>query len=76
MDKSTFISIWGSMAALARAIGEGETTVREWFRRGSIPAWHDRRIIEAARDAGATITHEDLFSLREQIAAERGRDAA
>ncbi len=68
MTRNDFISIWGSMAALARAIGESETTVRHWFRRGSIPVWHDRKIIESAREIGRTITHDDMFDLRQDIA--------
>lgn len=75
MTRDSFISIWGSMAAFARAIGEGETTVRNWFLRGSIPAWHDKKIIQAAKDAGRTISHEDMFALREEI-SESAEDAA
>lgn len=69
MNKDRFISIWGSMAALAREISEGETTVRNWFGRGSIPFRYDKKIIAAATAAGVTLTHEDLFLLREDIAA-------
>lgn len=70
MTHDDLISIWGSMAAMARAIGESETTVRHWFRRGSIPVRHDRRIIQAAKDAGRVIGHDDMFSLRESISRE------
>lgn len=70
MTRDDFISIWGSRAALARSIGEGETTVRNWFARGSIPVWHDGKIIEAARERGRTITHDDMFALRQHIAQE------
>ena len=70
MKHDAFISIWGSKAALARAIGEGETTVRAWFNdHHSIPPRHDAKIIEAARCAGRPITHEDLFNLRQELFA-------
>lgn len=75
MTRDNFISIWGSMAAFARAIDERETTVRHWFRRGSIPAWHDKKIIEAARCAGRSVSHEDMFALREALAKDT-EDAA
>lgn len=67
MTHDALISIWGSRAALARAIGESEITVRHWFRRGSIPVRYDRQIIEAAAKAGRTITHDDMFALREDL---------
>ncbi len=75
MTKGDFISIWGSMAAFARAIDEGETTVRNWFLRGSIPAWHDAKIIEAAREAGRALSHEDMFALRISL-SEKEENAA
>jgi len=68
MDKHSFISIWGSMAALARAIGEGETTVRNWFTRGSIPHRYDGRIMIASAVAGRPVTPADLYRLRESMA--------
>lgn len=71
MDKQTFISIWGSMAALARAIGEGETTVRNWFIRGSIPHRYDRRIIHAAAVQGQLITPADMYVLRDRMAPQK-----
>lgn len=70
-----FISLWGNRATLARAIGESEITVRHWFRRGSIPAWHDRKIIEAAAELGRVITHEDMFALRENISKKKEKVA-
>ena len=69
MTQDAFLSIWGSAAAFARAIGENEITVRAWFNRGSIPARYDAQIIKAAQEAGRPITHEDLFLLRQSIAA-------
>jgi len=74
MDKETFISIWGSMADLARALGEGETTVRAWFARRSIPARYDAKIIEASLKAGRPVSPSDLFDLRNNLA--RSEDAA
>lgn len=49
---------------MARAIGEGETTVRNWFGRGSIPPRYDAKIMEAAKRAGKRVTPADLFSVR------------
>lgn len=75
MTRDSFISIWGSMAALARSIGEGETTVRNWFLRGSIPFRYDKQIIQAAKVAGRKISHEDMFALRVNISG-NAEDAA
>lgn len=71
MDKRSFISIWGSAADLARAIGEGETTVRNWFNRHSIPAKYDVKIISASRAAGREVTPQDLFELRQSLTRDR-----
>lgn len=62
------------MADLARSIGEGETTVRNWFARGSIPARYDTKLIEAALAAGRPITPTDLYELR--LSLMRSEDAA
>ncbi|WP_143033596.1 carph-isopro domain-containing protein [Roseicitreum antarcticum] len=69
MNKDKLISIWGSAANLARAIGEGETTVRNWFNRGSIPARYDAKIMSASRGAGTEVTPQDLFDLRQSLLA-------
>lgn len=76
MDRQTFISIWGSMAALARAIGERETTVRNWFLRGSIPRRYDDRIIVAAASAGRLVTPSDLHGLNRSLSQSSERRAA
>ena len=70
MKSSDLISIWGSMANMARAIGEGETTVRNWFGRGSIPPRYDAKIMAAARDAGRDVTPADMFSVRISMMSE------
>ncbi|MBN8294532.1 hypothetical protein JI664_21345 [Rhodobacter sp. NTK016B] len=71
MDKDTFISIWGTAADLARAIGEGETTVRAWFARRSIPARYDAKIIAAAREAGrGKFGPVEMFALRQSLSAD------
>ena len=67
MDKQSFISIWGNMTALARAIGEEPTTVRNWFMRGSIPNRYDEKIMVAAAVAGRPVTPADLHVLRRSI---------
>lgn len=64
MKKAELISIWGSMADMARAIGEGDTTVRNWFGRGSIPPRYDEQIIAASAKAGTPVTPADLHSVR------------
>ncbi|MBN2759480.1 MAG: hypothetical protein JXQ79_03185 [Rhodobacteraceae bacterium] len=67
MKENTFISIWGSRAALARSIDEGETTVRAWFARGNIPSRYDSKIMAAAQDVGRPITTTDMFNLRQNM---------
>jgi len=67
MDKETFLSIWGSAAELARDIGEGETTVRAWFVRRSIPARYDAKILFAAKSRGREIGPVELFQLRQSL---------
>jgi len=62
------------MADLARSIDEGETTVRNWFARGSIPARYDTKLIKAARVAGRSVTPADLYELR--LSMMRTEDAA
>lgn len=76
MDKEQFIRIWGSMAELARDIGEGETTVREWFRRSSIPPRHDAKIMSAAKARGRDLTPVEMFQLRQELFAENQKGAA
>ena len=71
MNKEAFIEIWGSAANLARAIGEGETTVRNWFNRFSIPAQYDAKIIAASKMIGRDVTPQDLFELRQSLMAAR-----
>lgn len=73
MTHDTFIPIWGTKAAFARAIGESEITVRHWFNRGSIPAKYDAAIIAAASEAGHVVTPADLFDLRQSLIAERAQ---
>lgn len=75
MNQKELISIWGSAAALARALNKPEATVNHWFQRGSIPAKHDAAIIEAARRAGHVVTPEDLFRLRQEMARRMERAA-
>ncbi|WP_428842382.1 carph-isopro domain-containing protein [Oceanicella actignis] len=75
MNQRDLISIWGSAAALARALKKPEATVKHWFARGSIPAKHDAAIIEAARRAGHSVTPEDLFVLRQEMARRKDRAA-
>lgn len=76
MNRDSFITIWGSMAAFAREIGEGETTVRNWFVRGSIPAKHDEKIMLAAARNGRSITPIELHQLRRSLAREHRGAAA
>lgn len=64
MDKDAFLSQWGSRKALAEAIGEGETTVRAWFTRGSIPARYDAAIIEASQRIGMAFGPVEMHELR------------
>lgn len=76
MSKDTFISIWGSMAALARAIGEAEVTVRQWFRRGSIPNRYDELLVGAAKEQGHDLTPAHLYELRQDIRSQNEASAA
>lgn len=57
-------AIWPSMADMARDIGENPVTVRQWRRRGVIPAWHDAAIVQAARARGYTLSLADLAQYR------------
>ena len=68
MDKRSFIHIWGSVAELARDLGQGESTVRYWFLRGSIPAKHDAALIAAAKVRNYYIGPDQLYELRQSIA--------
>ena len=69
MDKRSFIHIWGSVAELARDLGQGESTVRYWFLRGSIPAKHDAALIAAASARGHYIGPQQLYELRRSLAS-------
>lgn len=59
-----FVSIWGSRAAMAKAIGVGETTIHNWFARGSIPSKYDEDLIRSAKMLGAEVTPFDILRLR------------
>ncbi|QDP60523.1 MAG: hypothetical protein Unbinned338contig1000_16 [Prokaryotic dsDNA virus sp.] len=76
MTHEQLISIWGDRKKLADAIGAGETTVRAWFNRKSIPARYDPAIIKAAAVAGATITPNDLYDVRASLIAQNDEGAA
>lgn len=67
-------SLWPTAADMARDIGENPVTVRSWRTRGSIPAKHDLKIIERARQKGGSITFEDLA--RARASSFRSEDAA
>jgi len=70
MDKHTFISIWGNRAQLAAAIGEGESTVRNWFNRNSIPTKYDQKLMDAAKGKGHDLTPTQLFEVRQSMTKE------
>lgn len=67
MDKVRFFELWGSMAALAGALGKSETTVRAWFARGSIPGRYDAAIIEVSRARDASFGPAEMHMLRQDV---------
>lgn len=76
MTLTELIAIFGSRAKLATAIREGETTVRNWFIRGSMPWRADDRIIVAAAQLGRLVTPSDLHDVRREIAEAAAEKAA
>lgn len=57
-------SIFGGIAGVARAVDVPYQTAAGWYRRASIPAKYDLKIIEAARPLGHHLTLADLTAAR------------
>lgn len=56
------IAKFGSMAALAKALGHRHaTTVQGWKDRGYIPAPRQQEVLDAAQRHGVDLTHADFF---------------
>ena len=56
------IDRFGTMAALARALGHRHpTTVQGWKQRGFIPSHRHQEVIEAGRREGVGLTPSDFF---------------
>ena len=69
------LSMWPTMADLAKDIGKPYSTVAAWKARGKIPADHDYALIEAAEKRGKILTLEKLAQAR-RGAASFASDAA
>lgn len=54
---------FGSKKALAEALGLDQSALSHWKARGNdlIPAEHQRKILEIARDRGIDIKPDDFF---------------
>lgn len=64
MQVDHIISKFGGLTKLSRALNmKHPTTAQGWKDRGSIPARHIPRIIEAARSQNIELTLSDFFSL-------------
>lgn len=64
MQVETIINKFGGLTKLARALNmKHPTTAQGWKSRGSIPARHIPRIIEAARERNIELGLDDFFSL-------------
>lgn len=65
MQVDFIINKFGGLTNLARALDmKHPTTAQGWKVRGSIPARHIPRIIEAARQRNIELRLEDFFSLK------------
>lgn len=64
MQVEHIIAKFGGLTRLARALNmKHPTTAQGWKDRGTIPARHIPRIIEAARSQNIELTLSDFFSL-------------
>ena len=66
------ISCWPSAVALAAELGVEPSTVRQWRRRGSVPAPYWRALIDRGTSRGIVGLDERLLA---EIAARRRRPA-
>jgi P63C domain len=65
------ISKFGSQGKLAKAIGTRQSTVAHWAETGNIPPKWQSQIIEAAEEAGLSVTEYDFVISRGRSAAVR-----
>jgi hypothetical protein len=56
------IERFGGLSALAQALGHKHaSTVQRWKESGFIPARHQQRVLDAARDKGISLDPSDFF---------------
>ena len=58
---------FGGQVPMAEAIGITQSTIAQWNRRsgGIVPARHQQKILDAAKERGLDVTPADFFELRE-----------
>lgn len=66
------ISRFGSHRDAAAAFGLPSSTVSEWARKGLIPAWHTRRVLNAAVAAGVDVVAADFVPTDDGAAPRAG----
>ena len=56
------IAKFGGVRPLARALGHNNpSTVQGWTRRGYVPAWHQRAVLQAAQREQVDLKPEHFF---------------
>lgn len=58
------VSVWPSMAVMARDLGYPYVNVQAWFRAGNIPWYHRHKVIETAARRGHVLTEDDFAKAR------------
>lgn len=66
MNFTKIIQAWKTVADFAVALGVKYPTAMAWKNRGTIPAKHWPRLIEAAKSVNLSLTLEQLHELAEQ----------
>jgi hypothetical protein len=74
MQVENIISKFGGLTRLARTLNmKHPTTVQGWRVRGSIPARHIPKIIEAARSHNIDISLSDFFSIEDGLTGKKAK---
>lgn len=55
------ITAFGGVRKLAKAMGIDPAAVSRWKKRGTVPAYIQRKLLTAAKEKGYAITAEDLI---------------
>lgn len=78
---------WGSALAsvfqkfhgirpMAEKVGVPPSTVKSWHKKGHIPPWRHRSILDAAKKYGVSLSADELTDIQPDDAADLGRSAA